>query len=239
MNLPTSIKRNIDVNAELIAKRLEPCNNIDVLIIPSGVTAYISFKEIPLQEELYPLYTNATCQLKNIEGFTQSEQVYLFTYGTSTENLILNLSVINSKNSSLIINKNADEMNLNESVLSRLGKAIEPYEEPTITMISSNSTTETALLSKTLTSDKIKITFDLGVTATHTAILMAKLDNKPAGRLQHLVTNGAYDFQGYGSGSGSIQIEHNGVKGKLLEIRGLHSGATLHGIILEEYTKKL
>ena len=185
MNLPTSIKRSIDVSSELENYPLEPCNNIDVLLIPTGVTAFVSFKRDAPIAHMYPLYTNATCELKSLKGFVNAETIYLHTIGTSNTSLELNLSVIDTRQSSFIINKNADKLDITDLIMERFEKAINPYNEPEILSGSYSDTSQAELLNITLNCDKVKINISLFPFATSSggnwdsAAIIVEFNNAP------------------------------------------------------------
>lgn len=102
---------------EYKAKKLEPCNHIDVLSIPSGITAYVSFTENPSSTQKYPLKNNSRIQLKKAgANYHIGADVYLWTSGKSTEDIELNLSTLGNDETNVVISQSADKVNLSTDV---------------------------------------------------------------------------------------------------------------------------
>jgi len=138
MNLPNSISMEIDLNTELSNKKIGTSNNIDVLSIPTGVRAYLSVEHTKNPKDMYPIYTNATCELRKEFNFSEAQDIYLHTVGTSTETLKLNISVISKDKPSFLIKKNADTVGINEDVVQRLEAPTVTIPEATILRLEAN-----------------------------------------------------------------------------------------------------
>ena len=235
MNLPNSILLDIDVSAELSNQQIGTANNINVLLVPTGVKAYVSFENTTNTSKMYPLYTNADVKLRREQAFALSQNVYLHTIGTSVEKLTVNLSVIKEDKVSCLVEKNADEVGITDDVLTRFEKAINKYENNSQDYFTSNSAAQITFINKVLTCDKITISINGGILSTgHGSTIICELSAKHF--LSQKTTNDA-TYGGEGS-SKHEQMTFENVKGQTLNITGLNSGSNIFYANIQEYTLK-
>lgn len=232
---PNSIIRDISVTAEITAKELEPCNSINVLYIPSGVTAFISFVRSPKESELYPLYANSNLDL-TLNGIHSSPQsIYLFTTGTHlTEKVKLNINAIGTNRPNLVITKNPDEVGIVESVVARL-EPLDPIEfnPPSIYMVQTTQSSAQTILNIGWSSanfDRMKV-YIRRTSSANTGYLQVYWDG----------TDGAEVIVGWGSTVGDyspVEFDFLIPRGISIAIKATSTNATPTLAHVELYQRK-
>jgi len=215
--------------------KLEPCNHIDVISIPSDILAFVSFTESPKENKMYPLKNNSQLDLT----FDGGSDVYLWTIGTSADNIELILSTLGNENN-VIIKQSADRVNLSTDIadiIKNLEKTINPYQQPILTLGKTNSTSVTTILNKILTCDKIRVNLSIvridaiGGFDNHHGVALF-IDNEPI--IRTTINNGYVNDM---ANTDFIDIEN--VKGKTITIKGMgYGGYTYSCFTLQEYTLK-
>ena len=138
--------RDISLTEEFKNKKINPCNHLHCLSVPSNVQIYVSLEETMDISKLTPLKNNSIIKLKKNDKYIEPKQLYIHLFGTSEDMLTIQTSSINYNNdeyleieqqdnqtmalttdvTSAIIDNNIG--NFSETLLNSIDKIINPYQ---------------------------------------------------------------------------------------------------------------
>ncbi len=234
-----SLKLLIPCNED--RKEIGIFNHIKALSIPTGVSVLVSFKDTPKDNELYPLSDIIADLDANGEMVENARRCWFHITGTSSEDIEIIASNV-TPDGGFIDVKQLQTLALEsttkdaiETLANTLGNMIEPYGLPSFVYAETNSGSQTTLIEKTLSCDKIKVILnvsrDTDTNNRFDGLIFAHIDGK------FIASAGE---NGNGNGNPIQYFELENIRGKVLKIRGCRAGDgnITASFTLQEYTLK-
>lgn len=199
-------------------------SNVVFMYIPSGVRVFFTTD------------SNSTSKIEAKQGLkikTNHDCLFFTTIGTSSESMVIAHWGGDNVNIELPPISTFESLNgFGLNAFNQLSKAMNPYDQPTLTIGRTSSPTTVSLLSKTLTCDKISFIIGAGGGSNYWGMVDVYLNGVNIAHCRNFYTiSTAVSFDG------SVQHTIEGVRGKVLEIAAYSASGFSH-FALNEYTLK-
>ncbi|QKF82056.1 hypothetical protein [Halarcobacter ebronensis] len=224
--------RTISLAQEHSNLKINPCNYLHGLSVPSSVKVYVTLNEEHDLDNAFPLKNNSILRWKKNGIYQPPTQLYIHTIGTSTSKLEIQTDVIDYNNNEYMEIEQQDNqtMNLTEevtnsllsqnvksfdtSLLAQLDKIIQPYDYDNATILHGISNSNVTLLDTIANCDLLRFSLQAPTSSSGEANgkINLYIDDIPYTTAYGTITSGR------SSTTPNTLGEYIGIRGKRIKI---------------------